>query len=91
MFGLFPLPRVGLLGKITIGVCALATYIAFHVDSAMRIFALINLIANFWSLGIMWNYGPGSIGSNYENFVIKINMITSGIGLIFLIILLFSN
>jgi hypothetical protein len=85
-------PGIGWLGKLSIFVCGLAAYIAYDTHSSLTIFAVINFIANFWSLGIMWNYrGDPYERSNYVQSVIIVNMITSGLGLIFLIIVLLTE
>lgn len=76
-----------MLGWLAIAVCGLATYLAFKIDSSLRLLALLNLMANFWTLGIRYNYGLGKVPSNYEHLVVMINMVTTCIGIILLLII----
>ena len=80
------------MGWFSFIICGIATYLAFKTNSAISIFALINAIANFWSFGIMHNYGGHiGVGGNYERFVITLNMITTIVGIILLIIVLINR
>lgn len=47
--------------------------------------AVINAIANFWSLGILWNYRGAPVSGNYERVVGGVSMLTSLIGIVVLI------
>ena len=47
-------------------------------------FVIGNAVLNFWSLGIMTNYGTSShVTSGAESFWITVNMITAVFGLLF--------
>lgn len=47
-------------------------------------FAIGNAVANFWSLGVMSNYGPANapVQSGWEQFMVLINAVTSVLGLL---------
>ena len=47
--------------------------------------AVINAIANFWSLGVLWNYRGAPVSGNYERVVGGVSMLTSLIGIVLLI------
>jgi len=85
-------PGIGWLGKLSIFVCGIAAYIAHDTHSSLKIPAIINFIANIWSLGIMWNFrGDPHERSNYVQLVTMLNMITAALGLLFLVIIIVSR
>ncbi len=75
------------MGALSLVVCIAATIVLFGVSRGLGAFALIVTILNFWSLGIMRNFGGyGGVSGRYERLVITVNMLTSVTGLILLIV-----
>lgn len=66
-----------------IGISVLAAYLLR--STWLFVPAIINAIANFWSLGILWNYRGEPISGNYERVVGGIAELTSLAGVILLI------
>jgi hypothetical protein len=70
---------LSLVASTSCVVCPLAAFLLYKNGSKLFVPSLINAIVDFWSLGIMHNYGRESgISDNYERLVISLNMITSG-------------
>ena len=72
-----------------IGVSAIAAYLLRH--TWLFVPALINVVANFWSLGILWNYRGAPVSGNYERIVGAISMLTSAVGIILLVVSFFVH
>jgi hypothetical protein len=66
-----------------IGISVLAAYLLR--STWLFIPAVINAIANFWSLGVLWNYRGAPVSGNYERVVGGVSMLTSLVGVILLI------
>ena len=58
-----------MLGWVSVLVCGLAACLMFNVGKGAGILALIVLGVNFWSLGIIHNYGPGRVHDSYKRFI----------------------
>ena len=66
-----------------IAICVIATY--FLRTTWLFVPALINALANLWSLGVLWNFRGQPVSGNYERVVGAISMLTSLIGVVLLI------
>ena len=80
-----------MLGWVSVLVCGIAAYLMFSVGKGAGIFALVVLGVNFWSFGIIYNYGPGRIQDNYERFVITLNILSTIIGVGLLVVALLTK
>ena len=47
--------------------------------------AVINAVANFWSLGVLWNSRGAPVSGNYERVVSGVSMLTSLVAIVLLI------
>lgn len=69
------------MGCLTVIVCLAAAALLYWAGSAFGTVALINAIANLWSLGIMHNYGGSrTVDSKYESIVTTVNLVTAFVG-----------
>ena len=66
-----------------IGISALAAYLLR--STWLFVPAVINAIANFWSLGVLWNYRGAPVSGNYERVVGGVSILTSLVGITLLI------
>ncbi len=80
-----------MFGWVSVLVCGVAAYLMFNISKGAGIFALVVLGVNFWSLGIIHNYGPGQVRDNYERFVVTLNMLSTIVGVILLVVALVAR
>ena len=66
-----------------VGISVLAAYLLR--STWLFVPAHINAIANFWSLGVLWNYRGAPVSGNYERVVGGVSMLTSLVGIVLLI------
>jgi hypothetical protein len=66
-----------------IGISVLAAYLLR--STGLFVPAIVNAIANFWSLGVLWNYRGKPVSGNYERVVGGVAMLTSVLAVVFLI------
>jgi hypothetical protein len=72
-----------------IGVSMLAAFLLRH--TSLFVPGLLNAIANFWTLGILWSYRDFLVSGNYELVLSAISMLTSALGIVLLVVSFFVN
>jgi hypothetical protein len=74
---------------VFIGVSMLAAFLLRH--TWLFVPGLLNAIANFWTLGILWSYRDFPVSGNYELMLSAISMLTSALGIVLLVVSFFVN